>query len=171
MAGPAFTVLFALITLFAGLLTDNVSRKWLLFGAVCFWSLTSVGTSFVDSYALVALMRILLGVMEAFFGPAVYSLIVDFIPGENRTTANSFISFGIYVGAALSNLTSFAIAAIGWRHTYLVVGSVGVLIGIIGLIVVKEPERGRFEGKLAIPERHMSKSGSKASSEKEVVKS
>lgn len=96
-------------------------------------------------------MRILLGLFEACIGPPAYSLITDFFPPEKRTLANSVYSFGIYIGAALSNITILIIHSIGWRMTYFVIGCFGIFVGVLGIIVIRDPERGRFEPKKIAP--------------------
>jgi predicted MFS family arabinose efflux permease len=35
----------------------------------------------------------------------------------------------------------------GWRETYFIVGCIGVLFALIALILIKDPERGRFDPK------------------------
>lgn len=141
------------ILFISGFAADNMSRKFLMFTACILWSLTTVGTAFAHTFGFVCLMRMLLGMLEAFFAPPCYSLITDYFPPSKRTTANSVISFGIYVGSALSSLTIFLISAQGWRWTYCLLGALGVSVGLIGLLVVKEPARGRFEPpKVAKPE-------------------
>ena len=91
----------------------------------------------------------LLGFFEAFCGPPAYSLIVDYFPPEIRTTANAVYAFGIYVGNALSNLTIIIIKLVGWRWTYFITGVFGIFIGILCLIFIPDPIRGRFEPRVA----------------------
>ena len=150
LAGATYTVFFAIAVLFVGILADNISRKLLLTLAAIAWSLTSIGTSFAQTFWQLCLMRVLLGLFEACIGPPAYSLITDYFPPEKRTLANSVYSFGIYIGAALSNITILIIESIGWRETYFGVGCFGIFVGLLGLIIIKEPERGRFEAKLAV---------------------
>ena len=139
LAGATFTVFFATAVLFTGVLADNMSRKYLLCLAAILWSLTSIGTAFCKTFWELCLMRVFLGLFEACIGPPAYSLITDFFPPEQRTTANSVYSFGIYIGASLSNLTILIIESIGWRMTYFLVGCLGVLIGLIGILIISEP--------------------------------
>ena len=87
----------------------------------------------------------MLGFFEAFCGPPAYSLIVDYFPPEVRTTANAIYAFGIYVGNALSSMIILMISNLGWRWAYAITGFVGIFIGILVLIFVKDPIRGRFE--------------------------
>ena len=92
----------------------------------------------------------MLGFFEAFCGPPSYSLIVDYFPPEVRTTANAIFAFGIYVGCFLSNMILVMISAVGWRWAYAITGFVGVFFGILVLILVKDPIRGRFEPRVNI---------------------
>lgn len=147
LAGATFTIFFATAVLFTGMLADNMSRKILLCLAAILWSFTSIGTSFCQYYWQLCIMRILLGLFEACIGPPAYSLITDFFPPEKRTLANSVYSFGIYIGASLSNITIIIIETIGWRLTYFIVGCFGILVGLVGLVVIMEPQRGKFEPK------------------------
>ena len=56
-------------------------------------------------------------------------------------------SFGIYIGASLSNITIIIIESIGWRATYFMVGCLGIAIAVLGIVVMREPGRGVFEPK------------------------
>ena len=145
VAGPVFTIIFATLNLCSGTLADKMSRKNLVSIAAICWSLTTVGTAFTHTFAMVCFYRTMLGVFEAFCGPISYSLIVDFFPPENRTIANSIYSFGIFAGAGLASITVLIIGWIGWRGAYLVVATFGILAGVMSFIFIKEPIRGRFE--------------------------
>ena len=114
------------------------------------WSVTSLTTSISDEYSEVAVSRIFLGFFEAFCGPPAYSLIVDYFPPEVRTTANAVYAFGIYVGNALSNMIIVMISTVGWRWTYAITGFIGIFIGILVLILIKDPIRGRFEPRVDV---------------------
>ena len=86
----------------------------------------------------------MLGFFEAFCGPPAYSLICDYFPPEVRTTANAVYAFGIYIGNALSSMIIIMIANFGWRWAYGITGFVGIFIGFLVLIIVKDPIRGRY---------------------------
>ena len=142
-------MLFSITVLFSGVLADNFSRRIILGLAAMLWSMTSITTAFSNTFLEVSLSRMFLGFFEAFCGPPAYSLIVDYFPPEVRTTANAVYTFGIYVGNALSNLTIIIIKLVGWRWTYFITGAIGVLIGILCLIFIPDPIRGRFEPRVA----------------------
>mmetsp|Transcript_12361 Transcript_12361/g.15770 ORF Transcript_12361/g.15770 Transcript_12361/m.15770 type:complete len:386 (+) Transcript_12361:71-1228(+) len=150
LSGALFTSLFSITVLFSGVLSDNCSRRLLLSFAAVLWSITSLTTAISDTFSEIALSRMMLGFFEAFCGPPAYSLIVDYFPPEVRTTANAVYAFGIYVGNALSSMIIVMIDAFGWRWTYAVTGFIGIAIGILVLLIVKDPIRGRFEPRVDI---------------------
>lgn len=131
--------------LFAGTFADRFNRVLLLgiFGIL--WSLTSIGTAFIEVFWQMLALRVLLGIFEAFQNPVAYGLIVDFFPQEKRTTANAFYSFGVYIGAALSSISILLVGWIGWRESYFFVGIFGITIALLTFFLVKEPLRGRYE--------------------------
>jgi len=68
----------------------------------------------------------------------------DYFPIEKRTTANSIYVFGAGLGGSFSILTPVIIGYLGWRLTFIVIGGIGVIIGVLCLLTIKEPERFRF---------------------------
>jgi MFS family permease len=147
LAGPTFTLVYATLILFTGTLSDNYSRRFIFSISAILWSFTSIGTAFSHSLVFLSLNRMLLGVFEAFAPPAAYSMIADYFPPEKRTTANAVLSLGIFVGAGLASITTIMIGWLGWRDTYFIVGCFGIVFGIIAMIFVKDPVRGRFDPK------------------------
>ena len=142
-------LLFGTANLFTGVLADMISRKWMLCLAGIAWSFTSIGTGLSNKFWELCIMRVLLGLLEACLVPTVYSLISDFFPPEKRTLANSIYSMGMFIGTALENLTVIIINAIGWRGAYFIVGGFGIVVGLIGIAVIKEPGRGVFAPPIA----------------------
>lgn len=148
VSGVMFTSLFSVTVLFSGVLSDNCSRRLLLSFAAMLWSVTSLTTAVSQNFAEVAVSRMMLGFFEAFCGPPAYSLIVDYFPPEVRTTANAVYAFGIYVGNALSSMIIVMISQLGWRWAYAITGMVGIGIGFLALIIIKDPIRGRYEPRI-----------------------
>ena len=144
-SGFAFTAFFSVVVLFSGVASDNCSRRLLLGVAGILWSFTSITTSFSVNVTEVVASRMMLGFFEAFCGPPAYSLIADYFPPEKRTTAIAIYNLGIYVGNALSSLIIVMIETFGWRIAYLTTGIVGITFGLLCLIFIVDPIRGRFE--------------------------
>lgn len=150
LSGVLFTSLFSVTVLFSGVASDNCSRRLLLAFAAMLWSVTSLTTAISKTYTEIAVSRMMLGFFEAFCGPPAYSLIVDYFPPEVRTTANATYAFGIYIGNALSSMIIIMISILGWRWTYAITGFTGIFIGILVLLFVKDPIRGRFEPRVDV---------------------
>ena len=96
-------------------------------------------------FITIALMRVFLGLFSAFSSPVSYSLISDYFPPQRRTLANAFFSGSSILGISLSSASIVLISDFGWRRTFIIVATYGVLCGLLVLFLVKEPVRGRFE--------------------------
>jgi MFS family permease len=122
-----------------------------MLGIACIlWSAMTALSGFANSLGVLIITRIFLGVFEAAGNPAAYSLIADYFHPDYRTTANSIYSLGIYIGGALSSLTIIFITGLGWRWTYGLVGLIGIGSGVLGIIFVMEPIRGRYNIKTSM---------------------
>ena len=128
-----------------GLLVDKFNRKNLLAGACIIWSLTQIISGSTSSFAVLVGMRFILGLFVSVVEPAAFSLMGDYFPPAVRTFANSIIGTGAYVGnaagAQLVNVTN----SFGWRAAYWTKGGLGVLIGILSFLLIKEPKRGLMQ--------------------------
>lgn len=151
LSGPAFALSFSITGIFAGVISDNSNRKLMAGGACVLWSVTTLLTGVIDSFPLMFVFRFLLGIFEGVYNPCAYSIMADYFPPEYRGTANSLFNGAIYLGGALSSLAVIMISAIGWRWTYNVMGIAGAAAGVIGLLFIREPVRGRFDAPKAAP--------------------
>lgn len=145
LAGPAFSLSYAVFGIFGGVVSDNVNRKVLAGVSCILWSTTTLLTGVIDSFAMFFVFRFLLGVFESAYNPAAYGLISDYFHPNYRATVNSLYNGAIYLGGALSSLAAIMIGGLGWRGTYIVIGISGMVAGFLGLFFIIEPNRGRYE--------------------------
>jgi len=82
LVGPAYNFLNGIIVLFTGGLSDKVNRKNMICVACFLWGFVTLMNSFATNFFELLILRMLLGALMAFFGPAVYSLIADLFPVE-----------------------------------------------------------------------------------------
>ena len=127
-----------------GGLTDVVNRKMMLGITVILGSITQIVTGLVDSFPVLCGMRFLQGSLNSATKPLTVSLVSDYVPKEYRSTANSVMSSGVYIGIALSSLSILFINHIGWRLTFTSLGILGCIIGIFSMFFINEPPRDRF---------------------------
>jgi predicted MFS family arabinose efflux permease len=143
--GTAFTLLYALVGVPLGRLTDRTERKWILSAGVVVWSLMTVASGLAQNFKQLFAVRLMVGVGEASCAPAATSLIGDLVRPGHRARALSIFMLGLPVGIALSFAVSGTIArSYGWRATFFVAGLPG-LICALAVLFVKEPERGAAE--------------------------
>lgn len=121
VAGPLFSLIFGIMVLFGGSLSDKYTRKYILGISTIIWSLTTLGMACSTTFAAICVCRILLGAFESLCPSAAYSLISDYFPKEKRTTANAWFSGCIFVGAALSSISAILIGNQGWRITFAII--------------------------------------------------
>lgn len=103
--------------------------------------MTSIVTGNTNSLLVVAMMRALLGVSQAAYEPAAYSLIADAVPKKKLPTANSSIIASLFMGGGLCALNILLISRVGWRMCLNIMGGLGLIIGATSLVLMKEPER------------------------------
>jgi len=147
VTGVYYSLTYGVAALFAGKLADRYPRKTLLIIMGFCWNLTSYGNMFANKFAILAVMRICFGFFSAFSSTVCYSLISDYFPPKRRTLANACFTAASFLGISFSTLSNILVGSIGWRYTYGVCGTYGLIAVLCVLLFVKEPERGIFEPK------------------------
>ena len=144
LAGMAFV---------AGPLGDRFSRKWIITLSLMAWSLMTFMMGFVGDWRIFGLFipaffvvmffrSIATGVGESFYGPCYPPLIAAF-HRETRSIALSIHQGALYFGLMTSGvLTAWALGVLGsWRHVFMVFGSVGFLLGVSFIWLLRSDER------------------------------
>jgi MFS family permease len=117
-----------------------------MLGICCIiWSLSTVTSGLVNSFGVLFIMRFILGAFQSAQTPTSLTLLSDYFPKNKRSTVNSILNSGVYIGSALSSFSIITIGQYGWRSTFALMGGIGVAIGTAILLFMKEPERGRFD--------------------------
>ena len=101
MAFGAFALSALLLRPVAGRLCDNRGRRPVLAGGALLAAVAMAGMLLADTLALVVALRVLLGVAEAAFMVASFTVLADLAPAGRLGEALSYNSLGLYVGLAL----------------------------------------------------------------------
>lgn len=151
LTGLGFAVMFALASVPIGLLVDRVNRRNLLAGVVFVWSGATAICGFAQSYATLLLARMGVGAAEAGGAPTSMSIIADIFPPQRRATAIGFFYMNTVLGALAVALIGRHVAeAYGWRAAFFVAGVPGIVLAILLLLTVKEPQRGGADAGAAV---------------------
>jgi MFS family permease len=165
--GTSFAVFYALFGIPLGRLADSWYRGRLIALGLAVWSSMTALSGLAGSYGQLALARAGVGIGEASASPAAYSLLADYFPVRRRALVLSIYTSGLYVGGALSlplggwiahawnhsyahGMAPFALA--GWQVAFLAVGVPGLLLAL-WVLTLREPERGRAEGRPSLVAR------------------
>jgi MFS family permease len=159
--GTAFAVFYALFGIPLGRLADSWYRGRLMAMGLALWSSMTALSGFANSFGMLAVARIGVGIGEASASPAAYSMISDSFPKEKRATALSIYSSGLYIGGALSlpiggfvlsrwnraypSAAEAPLGLVGWQAAFLAVGIPGLLLAL-WVMSLKEPQRGASDG-------------------------
>lgn len=129
----AFLVTYMLAAPIFGRLGDRWSRWGLVGAGVILWSLATGGSGWATSFGMLLLMRCLVGIGEAAYGPVAPAMISDLYPERRRGKALSLFYLAIPVGSALGFVIGGTVAdtSLGWRGAFEVVVIPGIVLGII----------------------------------------
>jgi hypothetical protein len=94
LASLAFTALFAVASLGAGVAADKYNRKNLTIFAAIGWSVATLGTSLSSTYSEVLGWRVVMGLACAFATPTAYTLINERVPKDRVSFATSLYGTG-----------------------------------------------------------------------------
>jgi len=144
--GSCFMWMYALCGPFTGWMTDRVSRKTLILGALVFWSVVTGATAFAHTYHQMIWCRALGGLGEAFYFPAAMAMISDYHGPRTRSRAMSLHQTAVYAGSIAGGSISAVVGQHGgWRASFLVFGGGGVVLGLVLIFLLREPVRGQSE--------------------------
>lgn len=148
LAGPAFAIMYAILGVPVALLADRCNRRNLIAVALATWSAMTALSGLAGSVLQLAFARIGVGVGEAGCSPPAHSMIADFFPPQQRSTAMGIFTLGISTGIMVAYLGGGWVAQnIGWREAFFLVGLPGLILAVIVRFTVEEPQRGASEGR------------------------
>lgn len=151
----AFWMLGGLVTLIVGVLTDRadgssrLSRKRLLVGVAFLGQLACLGSGFARTYEQLFVLRALTGIGMGGSFPLVASLLGDMFPVERRAAAMAKVGLAIGFGITGGQMIAGGMGpSLGWHAPFLVIGTAGLLLNVLYLVLGKEPRRGQNEAAL-----------------------
>jgi len=143
LLGSAFAWVYGLAAPLAGMVVDRVPRKSAILGGLHAWSAICVATVFSRTFRHLFFFRAAEGLGETFYYPASMSLISDYHGRETRSRAMGLHQTSVYVGTIGGGFFAGLIGQYyGWRLSFVVFGSAGIVLGLILRRFLKEPARG-----------------------------
>lgn len=147
--GTGALVVGALFYPLWGFLNDKFSRAKLLALASFIWGSTTWLSAVVRTFPGFLLARSSTGIDDSSY-PGIYSLIADYFEPRQRGRINGLLQLTAPVGFVLSLVLVLALRdSVGWRSIFLITGALGIGVGLLILLFVRDMPRGRAEPELA----------------------
>lgn len=142
LVGSSFMWMYAAFGPVAGWLGDRFSRKGLILVGLFTWLCVTAATVLANRYWQLTLIRGLGGISEALYFPAAMSLISSYHNSETRSRAMSLHQSAVYAGTVGGGVIASIIGErFGWRCNFLFLGSLGLLLSLVLISFLKEPQR------------------------------
>lgn len=164
LLGTAFAVLYGVLGIPMGRISDVLSRKRLMAGGLALWSGMTAMAGGATGFLSLSAARVGVGLGEATANPVSHSLLCDYFPARNRSAVLGCYLASVYLGIGTSLVlgglliqnwgswcSSFPGNACGltsWRAGFLIVGIPGLVLAIF-IARLREPPR---------PQAHISSS-------------
>lgn len=124
----AFAIGYAVFMVPSGWAADLLGPRRFLTIIVCLWSIFTIATGMVSNFPSLVSVRVLFGGAESGAFPAAAKAIHNWFPAERRGLMLGLLNTGSRLGAAFGLVaTSAAAAHIGWRLSFTLLGSTGLL--------------------------------------------
>jgi MFS family permease len=137
IAVSAFFWTYGLIQPFVGMAADRWPAARVLAVCVTLWAMATVLTSLVAGFAMLVVLRLMLGLGEAALFPCTSKLIASHVPADRRGLANAAVAVGLALGPALGTLAGgLILARQGWRLVFFWFGAV-TLVWLVPWLLVQ----------------------------------
>lgn len=126
-----FLWIYGIVSPFAGVVADRVSRKKLVVGSLFVWSAVTYLIGYASDFTQLYWLRALMGVSEALYIPSALSLIADWHEGKSRSLAIGIHMTGLYVGQAVGGFGATIAATFSWHSTFYWFGIIGIAYSVV----------------------------------------
>jgi predicted MFS family arabinose efflux permease len=142
LGGLAFALFYATLGIPIAALADRTSRKWVLTTCIVGWSVMTALCGLAANFVHLILGRVGTATGEAGASPASHSLISDYFPPDRRGTALALYALGVSVGGIIGlPLAGLSNELWGWRTTFMLAGTPGLVVALLMATTVREPRR------------------------------
>jgi MFS family permease len=148
LLASAFAWMYGLLAPFSGSLVDRISRKKAILGGLYAWSAIACFTSLAQGFRQLLGFMVAEGVGESLYYPGSMSMMSDYHGSETRSRAMGLHQTSVYIGTIGGGAFAGLIGErFGWRWSFAVFGGLGLILGLVLIKFLREPERSRSVGK------------------------
>jgi MFS family permease len=142
LTGVGFAVIYAVVGIPIGRLTDRHNRPRILAASLAIWSGLTALCGVVHGFTALLLCRLGIGAAESATTPAAHGLIVEYTSRDKRARAIAIFQIGGPLGSLLGMAIGGIIAgAFGWRTAFYVAGIPGLVVALVAIVSLFEPRK------------------------------
>lgn len=142
LGGPAFALLYTILGIPIARLAETRSRVTIISISVALWSAMTAACGLANGFWQLLAARVGVSIGEAGCTPPAHSLLSDYYPPAQRTTALAIYALGIPFGTAIAGLAGGWLAqTYSWRIAFLALGLPGLVLALLTKWTIKEPPR------------------------------
>lgn len=137
----AFQSAYAVGMLVVGRFIDRFGTRLGYAIVMVFWSVASMAHALGNSFSSFLMARVALGFGESGVFPASIKAVAEWFPARERALATGIFNAGTNVGVILAGLSvPWITAQLGWRWTFMIIGSLGFAWLALWLLLYQKPE-------------------------------
>jgi predicted MFS family arabinose efflux permease len=140
LGGTSFALFYTLLGITVARAAERHDRIHLLTVCIVAWSAFTMLCGAVTGFGQLLLLRVGVAIGESGATPAGQSLISDYYPVERRAGALAVFASGNTIGQVLGALlAALAGQALGWRWTFVLAGSPGIVLAVLCMTTLRDP--------------------------------
>lgn len=136
-----FLWVYGIVSPFAGIVADRISRKRLVVGSLFVWSMVTFLMGYATDFHQLYLLRALMGISEALYIPSALSLIADWHEGKSRSLAIGIHMTGLYIGQAIGGFGATIAATFSWHSTFHWFGVIGIGYSLVLMLLLHDKDK------------------------------
>ena len=143
----AFFWTYASLQLLSGWLVDRWNVNWVFASGFVLWSGATAAMGITHTFAMLFVLRLLLGIGESVAYPSYSKIIATNFPQEHLGIANAVLSSGLVLGPGFGMLFGgLLMARFGWRPFFIFLGLASMLWVLPWLKWMPKKAYARYEG-------------------------
>ena len=136
-------LVYAAMQIPVGVMLDRFGPQRMLFGGAVVMTLAQLGFAFTGSYTGALAARVFVGMGDAMVFISILRLIASWFPPMRNPVMTQFTSLLGQCGALVAAVPLAAsLSSLGWTTTFAVSAALGVVLGILVLLVVRDVPPG-----------------------------
>lgn len=148
-AGSAFSLCYAVGSLFSGPLSDRFGRKQVMFTGLLMLTISTFAVPTFSNLSWVIALRSIQGFAAASFAPVAIAYVVDKFPAQKRVTTIGFISSSFLISAIAGQIfSSYISQQFGWQSVFYYSGSIYLITAVLVLLLLPKADIQQANSKL-----------------------